>query len=417
MFSVAGTTHSQTQTTALPPSAPAAPSAFPAEELAEMMTYRHLGPGSMASAANSLEEYYLEKYTKEGQDRDVFPKLIYGPGAEDAKINGELKLCLYNTRALDALALVAAAAGCRLEPIPALPDGSEDKKGPQRVIGYYVSTAMRLPEAQAPEIKPALKSLPRNVIGTVGLTLGEQNGDILIRDVVPGLPAAQSRAIVPGEKLLSIAEEGATEVRAAEVGQEKVSELLAGEPGSKVRVTVAPPHGDGQPKVVILTRQPGPPPMVPPPLVKVVEPVLDTFAYVTTDVRPHPFIPGHDPNSPVFRHNLTNLAGAAPATPDMPAASPPPTGPLVRIYSVADIMKGDESQVPAWQTDLEKLVMESLEHASLLSGERPVLSLHRNTRVLIVKASAQQHEIIQQIITVLKENEAASAKDPGALQR
>jgi DnaJ-domain-containing protein 1 len=47
----------------------------------------------------------------------------------------------------------------------------------------------------------------------------------------------------------------------------------------------------------------------------------------------------------------------------------------------------------------------------------PTLSLHEGTKVLIVKATAPQHEIIQQIMTSLKENEQAGAQDQGALRR
>jgi hypothetical protein len=381
------------------------------EDLQELGTFLNLGQGTMAKAAESLRNEYFEKFAKTGLGDYQMPKLIYGPGAKEAEIEGELKLSLYNMRAVDAVTLIAAAAGCRLEPIPAPPESPEDKKKPQRVVGYYVTIAMRNPTVHAPGIKPVFRDVSLNTAGTIGLTLAEQNGDILIRDVVPGLPAAQSKAIVPGEKLLSIAEEGATEVRAAEVGQERVSELLVGDPGSKVRVTVAPPHGEGQPKVVLLTRQPAHPIMAtPPPLVRVVEPVVDTFSFINTAALPNPAIPGMAPAATTLS-NVTELAmTATPAIPSMPA------GPLVRIYPVAFIIKGDETQMAEKQVALEELMLMSLDQADL-GGQQPTLSLHRGTKVLIVKATPAQHEIIQQIITSLKENEQAEAQGTGTLPR
>lgn len=419
LLSLAGTISAQTPEAIPPFPAPATPPPLdPSDTLSEMRTYLHLGPGTMAGAAKSLEESYFEKYTKTGQDEDLMPKLIYGPGAEDAAINGELQLSLYNRRALDALALVAAAAGCRLEPIPAPPESPDEKKKPQRVVGYYVTFAMRPTTTQA--TKPVFMDLPAGaVVGTIGLTLGEQNGDVLIRDVVPGLPAAQSRAIAPGEKLLSIAEEGATEVRAAELGTEKVSEMLVGEPGTRVRVTVAPPHGEGQPKVVLLTRQPLQPTLSPPhpPLVRVVEPVVDTLNFINTDARPNPGMPGHAASTPNPSGNITDLAMAAPGIPGMPSASPVSTGPLVRIYPVAFFIKGSEEDLAKKQIGLEEVVQEALQHAKLDAKDTPLLSLHSATKVLIVKATPPQHEIIQQIITSLKENEQAGAQDQGAPRR
>lgn len=421
-LSLVSAIHTQGQvTTALPPSAPTAPPAvFPAETLSEMTTYLNLGPGTMANAVKILEDNYFEKYTKTAEEADLFPKLIYGPGTEDAPIAGELKLSLYNRRALDAVALVAAAAGCRLEPIPALPDSPEDKKQPQRVIGYYVTSAMRNTTAQGPGIKTGFMDVPIGAAtGTIGLTLGEQNGDILIRDVVPGLPAAQSRAIVPGEKLLSIAEEGSTEVRVAEVGPEKVTELLVGEPGSKVRVTVAPPHGEGQPKAVLLTRQPvqGTLSLPHPPSVRVVEPVVDTFVYRA--LQPNPAVPGMAPGTSPVDGNVTDFAFTTPsAIPSVTSATPTPTGPLVRIYPVAFYVKGDEGDdLAKKQLGLQRLIEDALHLAKLDENDSPTLSLHGGTKVLIVKATATQHEIIQQIITSLKENEQAETKGGGPLSR
>lgn len=401
------------------PQSPPVP-AVSKEVLEELGTFINLGQGTMFTAAESLEEQYFEKFAKTGLEDYRMPKLIYGPGAAEAKIESDLKLSLYNMRALDALALVAAAAGCRLEPIPSLPDSVEDNKKPQQVIGYYVTVAMRPTVTQTPAFTPVFRDVPRNTAGILGLVVGEQNGDVLIRDVLPGLPAAESKSIAPGEKLLSIAEEGGTELKAAEVGPEKVSELLVGEPGSKVRITLAPPNGAGQPKVVHLTRQ-LPQSMVAtptPPLVRWVEPVVDTFAYhnINREALPNTFAnlpPGMVPTTANAGGYITNFAPTSPPAPVAPA------GQFVRIYPMGFYIKENENdeQHAKKHVSLEQLVKSTLEQAKLEDKEDPVLSLHSATKVLIVRATAAQHELIQQIITSLKENQQSEAQGTGTPPR
>jgi hypothetical protein len=251
--------------------------------------------------------------------------------------------------------------------------------------------------------------MPERPVGTVGMMLVEKNGDLMIRDVLPGTPAAQSKAIMPGEKLLSIAVDGAGEVPAATLDLERASQMLTGEPGSTVRVTVAPPYGDAPPRVVLLTREPLPRTATsrPPSLVQVVDPMA---------VGMDPFAAGQGGSgfsksaNPMALGMGAETAGASGIPSSSPAA-------LVRIYPVGFAISGDENQLLEKQKSLEQVIMESLEHAKLHTEEKLVLSLHRGTKVLIVKATAAQHEIIQQIITALKENESAGAQGSNSLRR
>lgn len=279
------------------------------EDLQELGTLINIGRRTMGIAVENLEQLYFEKYAKTGLVDFQMPKLIYGPGARDAVIDGDLRLSLYNMRAVDAVALVAAAAGCKLEPIPAPPESPDDKKNPQRAVGYYVTVAMRPPTMQVSDIAPDVKPLP------------------------PGV-------------------------------------------------------------AIPMTLPPLPPP---PPALKVVEPVVDHFIYTNVSATP------------------------APADPAVPSARPPlaPAGSFVRIYPMGFFLRGTENdeEYAKKHLSLEQLVKDTLEQAKLDDKEEPMLSLHSATKILIVKASAAQHELIQQIVTSLKENAQAGTQETATLPR
>lgn len=301
------------------------------EDVQELGTLINLGRRTMGIAVENLEQLYFEKYAKTGLVDFQMPKLLYGPGAREAMIDGDLKLSLYNMRAVDAVALVAAAAGCRLEPIPAPPESPEDKKKPLRVVGYHVTLAMNSNPALMPEIKPVVQDMP---------------------------------------------------------------------PRSLTNITTLRP-----------------------PLVRVVEPLVDTFVYSNIEAAPSPGLPGNFNDVPLPVPPAADPAMATPMLPGMTSAPSPlpslPTRPFVRIYPVGFFIKGNENneQYAEKHLSLEQLVKNALEQAKLDDKEEPVLSLHSATKILIVRASAAQHELIQQIITSLKENDQASAQGTAAPPR
>lgn len=91
------------------------------------------------------------------------------------------------------------------------------------------------------------------------------------------------------------------------------------------------------------------------------------------------------------------------------AADPSADGPVTRIYALRGILKGDDNETVVAQKRLTELVHQSIDEAGLHSEDRPVLSLHAASKALIVKATAAQHEIIQQAIAAMKENADADA--------
>ena len=91
----------------------------------------------------------------------------------------------------------------------------------------------------------------------------------------------------------------------------------------------------------------------------------------------------------------------------------PLNAPIVRVYAMGPFMRGSSGdEIKEKQVSLQMLVLEAMEHAEL-KGERPVLSFHDATKALIVKGTTAQHEIIDQIISAMKENEQSAPAASG----
>jgi hypothetical protein len=83
--------------------------------------------------------------------------------------------------------------------------------------------------------------------------------------------------------------------------------------------------------------------------------------------------------------------------------------PSVRVYAVGAYMRGSPEEMKEKQVQLEVLIHSGLDLASVQGNGGPSMSFHAGTKTLIVKATAAQHDIISQIVTALKENEAAGS--------
>jgi hypothetical protein len=92
----------------------------------------------------------------------------------------------------------------------------------------------------------------------------------------------------------------------------------------------------------------------------------------------------------------------------LPNAIGKPDAPSVRIYALGSVIRGTPDEMKEKQVGVMTLVEEALQRAEL-SSEHTDLSFHSATKTLIVKANAAQHDIIDQIIRALKENETAEA--------
>jgi hypothetical protein len=105
----------------------------------------------------------------------------------------------------------------------------------------------------------------------------------------------------------------------------------------------------------------------------------------------------------------------------------------VRIYALGSILSGTKEEIAMKQDHLRELVNEAMQKSepeaggSISTGRggggisqkldggtktAPELSFHLELRALIVKGTAEQHEIIQQVMRVLNENELQQAAQP-----
>ena len=82
--------------------------------------------------------------------------------------------------------------------------------------------------------------------------------------------------------------------------------------------------------------------------------------------------------------------------------------PFVRVYALGSILS-KRRRSRGKQRRCQDLIQMTLSQSDLDSKKSPDLSFHPDSRVLVVKATAAQHEIIEQVIKALKENETQPA--------
>jgi hypothetical protein len=81
--------------------------------------------------------------------------------------------------------------------------------------------------------------------------------------------------------------------------------------------------------------------------------------------------------------------------------------PFVRVYALGSLLRGSEEEAKAKQLDIQQLIAESLNHVEVANKEARVLSFHARSGTLIVKATLNEHELVEQVINALKENQTA----------
>jgi carboxyl-terminal processing protease len=89
----------------------------------------------------------------------------------------------------------------------------------------------------------------------IGGTLQAKGGYCIIRDLVPGGPAASSGLLKPGDRIVAVAQDKSEPVDIKGMPSSQVVELIRGPKGSTVRVTVIPARaGNSNRKTVTLVR-------------------------------------------------------------------------------------------------------------------------------------------------------------------
>lgn len=110
---------------------PTQPRRYPAEVL-KHEPYRDitLKPGTLRNVVQQLDVIFSAALENSSDVELRMPNLVWTEDVMDLSISAPLRLC--DVMALDALTLVGAAAGCRLEPVESVPTDTQ----PKRVLGY-----------------------------------------------------------------------------------------------------------------------------------------------------------------------------------------------------------------------------------------------------------------------------------------
>lgn len=122
---------------------PNQPRRYPAEVL-KHEPYRDitLKPGTLRNVVQQLDVIFSAALENSSDVELRMPNLVWTEDVMDLSISAPLRLC--DVMALDALTLVGAAAGCRLEPVESVPTDTQ----PKRVLGYkFVRVASGAPTA------------------------------------------------------------------------------------------------------------------------------------------------------------------------------------------------------------------------------------------------------------------------------
>jgi predicted metalloprotease with PDZ domain len=82
-------------------------------------------------------------------------------------------------------------------------------------------------------------SLGQEISG-IGVALGKDGGDFVVKGVIPDSAASASKAIHPGDRIVAIAQGTNPPVRIADLPLADVVRLIRGPKGTVVRVTVVP---------------------------------------------------------------------------------------------------------------------------------------------------------------------------------
>jgi len=101
-------------------------------EVANKEPYRDvtLEPGTLREVVEQLDEIYSDVQRKNGPVEYAMPNLVWSPDTMELPVPAALRI--FEVNAVDALTLIGAAAGCKLEPIES---AQTDAKG-RRIIGY-----------------------------------------------------------------------------------------------------------------------------------------------------------------------------------------------------------------------------------------------------------------------------------------
>jgi hypothetical protein len=331
------------------------------------------------------------------------PNVIIDEAARNLRVPADLRL--RKVTPVQAVALIAAAAGCALEPIvaphesPPLADHAPADARPtphttplsasSAVVGYRIVAGTAQPKTDD--------------LSGIGISLSSKDGVITVGEVYPNTPAARSGKLNPGDRLISVRERGNPPVSLAGMPVEKVAKLIRGAAGSSIELQVQSDHADS-PVSIPITREkmPLPGPAWPSnPTVKVVTPAgAETLGMTSAS-----------PNAIVTLSPTSSAAAPLQWSPADPygtfSRAAEPTAPIVRVYAIGALFSGTEDEALQKENAFRELVSSALQEADPNRKTQPALSFHNRSKALIVKATPADHALIQEILAAMKENQTS----------
>jgi carboxyl-terminal processing protease len=130
---------------------------------------------------------------------------------------------------------------------------------PAEVLGIYLDALAHAYDPHSdyfghPEREELRIEMNLSLFG-IGGTLQAKGGYCIIRDLIPGGPAASSGLLKPGDRIVAVAQDKSEPVDIKDMPPSQVVELIRGPKGSTVRVTIIPAGaGNSNRKTVTLVR-------------------------------------------------------------------------------------------------------------------------------------------------------------------
>ena len=336
----------------------------------------NLKAGPLTEVVAQVERYFKNDPKKPDVE---LPNLIYSKDIGDAVVPGDLTL--RRVTPVQALALVSAAAGCTFQPIFA-PDEKAGQK--TMIIGYRIvlpgaanapDNAMLKAPTRARSSEPS-DLAEEGLAGGIGITLTKTERGVAVGHASPGSPASQNPAVRPGRLIQSVAEAGKPDVDVTGLEPDKVTQLIRGRPGTQVKLTFAPDSESSTRQTVQLVRV-----KLPASPASTSVPQVSAFG--------SPTVGGASGGKPL---RFTNIQAGENA-------------PFVRVYAIGFMKSGTDAELVKRIQNLEELLGQTLIQAGL-HDQNPNHNFHVKTGTFMAKATTAQHEIIEQVIKALKENEA-----------
>lgn len=374
-----------------------------------------LEPKQISLAVEEFADAFVE--SGDGSEAYLMPTIIWDKDSLVQMVQAPLRLV--NVGPADGLALIAASAGCVLEPINSPPQNDEARP---RIIGYRINKiessqkTNRIFVGREPGIaKPASKPLftptvaiqppaitftdesdvlmidpsgdpieePPALVG-IGVTLREEEGEIVIGNILPDSPASKFDVIKPGTRIKSVGPNPEKPIDLDGLRMHEVVGLIRGKEETPVTLWVrdAQSNKDDLIEVTLEREKLSAPQTIPAPA-----PPVAPRVTVVNPVAPR----------------ATNSTISQPRFLMMDAAKPAAAPQTVRVYAAGAILWGDEEQIMETIAKLEKMIAVALDLAEL-PGEGPDFSVHEDSRTIIAKGTDDHHDIISQVILAWKEN-------------